>query len=784
MPSLIKGYEYDIFISYRQKDNKADKWVTHFVEALKDEIEATFKEDISIYFDENPHDGLLETHDVDQSLSEKIKVLILIPIISQTYCDPNCFAWQHEFIAFRDFAKEDELGLDIRLASGNVCKRILPIRIHEIDAVDQQLYEKETGGVMRPIDFIYHSPGVNRPLRPNEEHPDDNLYKTLFIDQINKVANGVKEIVYGLINPYTSVQSQMTNDTVNTFSREHKPITKKKLIYGFLALIIIFASILIFVFSDNLFVPKAITNPSEISIAIIPFRNNTGREDQRHLGLGFANSVRNELSQSKKFDFISALEATTTYWNRNISPQQMGKDLKVNYLLTGMYQTSEGKIQVNVELVDAASGEGVWNLVFNEPFENIFDIQLKIAKRTMIGFDIKSTTSTSKTTHNLEAYGHYLNGLELYEQSFSTAIYWKAYEHFSKAVEIDSNYLEAWLGMISAKSGIAWFSRANNKPNSLLTADEVLVMVNEFDRRFPNAWQTHLAHGYYFYLGIQDFNKGLSHFKEVLEFDPENIEAISYWGYSYNHNFPFEQAIRYLSKAIELKPNSGLLWHEMGHLFRTRGEYEFALKSYNNSSHLGFENDNIKRGLSFDLGIPYPPDSLAYPINYWSDTYLFKRDYQSMIYLYDTCGSNYAFWKIWAYYLLEQKDSTKKYADLLDTINNPTYKAYQQAMLNKKRAPENYRNAYTTFFENEDDLMILCRMKKNLIEIYSMLGRYEEATQLLMQMNNDHPEYGDYAYVRTNPGFDKIKAEYPPFVEALENLRPPPLIAIEEIIKL
>ena len=92
MPSVIKGYEYDIFISYRQKDNKADKWVTHFVEALKDEIEATFKEDISIYFDENPHDGLLETHDVDQSLSEKIKVLVLIPIISQTYCDPNCFA--------------------------------------------------------------------------------------------------------------------------------------------------------------------------------------------------------------------------------------------------------------------------------------------------------------------------------------------------------------------------------------------------------------------------------------------------------------------------------------------------------------------------------------------------------------------------------------------------------------------------------------------------------------------------------------------------------------------
>ena len=52
--SIIPGYEYDIFISYRQKDNKYDGWVTEFINHLKDELEATFKEDISIYFDENP----------------------------------------------------------------------------------------------------------------------------------------------------------------------------------------------------------------------------------------------------------------------------------------------------------------------------------------------------------------------------------------------------------------------------------------------------------------------------------------------------------------------------------------------------------------------------------------------------------------------------------------------------------------------------------------------------------------------------------------------------------
>lgn len=43
MPSIIEGYNYDIFISYRQKDNKYDGWVTEFVDNLKKELEATSK---------------------------------------------------------------------------------------------------------------------------------------------------------------------------------------------------------------------------------------------------------------------------------------------------------------------------------------------------------------------------------------------------------------------------------------------------------------------------------------------------------------------------------------------------------------------------------------------------------------------------------------------------------------------------------------------------------------------------------------------------------------------
>ena len=230
MPSILPGYEYDIFISYRQNDNKRDGWVTKFVEALRDELDATLKEQVTIYFDENPHDGLHEHHEVDDSLKEKLKCLILIPVVSQTFCDPKSFAWEHEFKVFVEQAGSDQFGLKTKLSGGNVANRVLPIRIHDLDSNDVALFESEIGGVMRPIDFIYKETGVNRPLRANEVNPSGNQNHTFYLNQVNKVANAVK----GIISSLQDVEEIPSLDEGSETKREPsfkppKPRTKRKL---------------------------------------------------------------------------------------------------------------------------------------------------------------------------------------------------------------------------------------------------------------------------------------------------------------------------------------------------------------------------------------------------------------------------------------------------------------------------------------------------------------------------------------------------------------------------
>ncbi|TSA31617.1 MAG: hypothetical protein D4R64_17785, partial [Porphyromonadaceae bacterium] len=283
MPSVLTGFKYDIFISYRQKDNKYDGWVTEFVDNLKKELEATFKEDVSIYFDVDPHNGLLETHNVDKSLKEKLKCLIFIPIISQTYCDSKSFAWQHEFVAFNNLAKEDRFGRDIRLAGGNVASRILPVKIHTLDQEDKSLLENELGGVLRAIEFIYKEVGVNRPLKPTDDKKD-NLNKTYYRDQINKVANAVKEIISGLkAEPAALTEdktqpreplSEVKKEVVR--SRAYKPKSRilKYVIGSFLVLALLVPGYLL--------IPKLFksSKPAEISIAVLPFANMSNDPEQ------------------------------------------------------------------------------------------------------------------------------------------------------------------------------------------------------------------------------------------------------------------------------------------------------------------------------------------------------------------------------------------------------------------------------------------------------------------------------------------------------------------------
>lgn len=196
--SILPAYDYDIHISYRYNDNKYDGWVSEFVEKINQELSATLKDKLTVYYDKDPEDKREAFQQEDGSAAQKVKSLIFIPIISQTYCDVNSQVWKNEFKIFQEEIKNDPTGSNIKTANGNTVSRIIPVKIHEIDTGDVKLLESELSGVLRSIDFIYREEGVNRPLRPIDDDKLATGLRPMYRNQINKVANAIKEIISGI----------------------------------------------------------------------------------------------------------------------------------------------------------------------------------------------------------------------------------------------------------------------------------------------------------------------------------------------------------------------------------------------------------------------------------------------------------------------------------------------------------------------------------------------------------------------------------------------------------
>ena len=327
MASLIPGYQYDLFISYRHNDNRSG-WVSEFVKSLQEELAATLKDPVSVYFDVNPHDGLLETHSVDKSLEGKLKCLIFIPILSQTYCDPKSFAWQHEFVAFNQMVQRDPFGRDIKLGNGNVASRILPIKIHDLDAEDKLTIENEIAGALRSIEFIYKEPGVNRPLI-STDGKSDNQNKTDYRNQVNKVANAVKEIISSLKSSTIPSPSAPTI-SVNTV----KPTSRSRVVYLVLGLMILFAlgyGVSQFTMSSGKDAP--IVNSS---IAVLPFANMSNDAEQEFFSDGVTEQIITNLAHINNLKVI-ARTSVMKFKKTTLTIAEIGKELNVTHVWTGRF---------------------------------------------------------------------------------------------------------------------------------------------------------------------------------------------------------------------------------------------------------------------------------------------------------------------------------------------------------------------------------------------------------------------------------------------------------------
>jgi len=590
MGSIISGFEYDIFISYRQKDNKGDKWVNKFVETLRTELEATFKENISIYFDENPHDGLLETHDVDASLKQKLNCLIFIPVISRTYCDPRAFAWEHELVAFVNSASSDQFGLKVTLPNGNVGNRVLPVRIHDLDPQDINLCESVLGGILRGVDFIYRSPGVNRPLRIDEDHPQDNQNNTYYRDQINKVANAVSDIIQGIkLEKFPDLKKQeMFAGDEGNFKSE----TVKKHNGSFLKRInnarAVVLLALIVLLTGGVYATYRLfyANNREKTIAILPLLNVNNDSTLNNDANSFIADIYDKLCRVRSINVISDI-ATESYRDKSIDLGSIWDDLKTDYLLDGKIQRDKRGIFLYVQLSEREKKRVIWTKPISwsndqfsintlETVKNILsfmsvrltkDEESKIAAESMLDPDANlSLISANKIIRDAWSYYNY-SGKVMDVASYSSAI-----ESYNKVIRDNPKYAEAYAKRSIARS---WGYYTNQ-----LDSSSIELCRKDFEKALSldkDLVEGDIAKGFYFYYCRDSLEQAYIHFKTASRKDPSNYQPLFYMALALRGMGKWEESQRLMRQVISFNPREALFLTNIGLSYAYLHSYDSAI---------------------------------------------------------------------------------------------------------------------------------------------------------------------------------------------------------------
>jgi len=591
MASLIPGFEYDIFISYRQKDNKGDRWVSEFVEALKIELESTFKEEISVYFDINPHDGLLETHDVNASLKDKLKCLIFIPVISKTYCDPKSFAWEYEFRAFVEQSSNDQFGLKVILPKGNVGNRVLPIRIHELDINDNKLCESVLGGMLRGVDFIYKSAGVNRPLRANEDRPQDNLNKTYYRDQINKVANAIDEIFRSLkserpITRKEEIPPGNTGTVIKTKNERKKRYSSLTLTRKSKTRFILFLSFLLCTVGSILIYNFFNRVDTQKSVAILPFRCPVNDPELISNSDILTEFALIKLHNVKSLTLRSRI-STTQYRDTKKTLHTIREELDVIYLVEGRFRREGDKIIIWVGLTDAKNDKQLWSGEFIWENNQISAIVSEITRNIANGCNAKLSPEELKQidsdpTKNSVAYLKYISANVISNDAwflFSTgniimdsAGFRKAVIDYDNAIKYDSAFAEAYARRAIARSWGYYTKQFDTTCIEKCRND--ISKALEIDKDLTDA---QIALGFYYFYCEIDYQKALVHFNRAAIKDPENYQPLFYMAMVYRKMGDWGKSQSLISKVIRQNPQVAIFLTNIGLSYTYLHKFDSAL---------------------------------------------------------------------------------------------------------------------------------------------------------------------------------------------------------------
>jgi TolB-like protein/class 3 adenylate cyclase len=186
-----------------------------------------------------------------------------------------------------------------------------------------------------------------------------------------------------------------------------------------------------------------------LSIVVLPFENIGGDPEQDYFADGVTESLTTDLSRISG-SFVIARNTAFSYKGRAIDIKQIGHQLNVRYVLEGAVQRGGNRFRVNVQLIDAETGNHIWADRFDKPVADLFDMQDEIVSRLANALDaelIAAEARQAERSVNPDAMDLVFQGRAWRNKGLIPDHMVRARGFFERAMALDPENIEAMVGL-------------------------------------------------------------------------------------------------------------------------------------------------------------------------------------------------------------------------------------------------------------------------------------------------------------------------------------------------
>ena len=300
--------------------------------------------------------------------------------------------------------------------------------------------------------------------------------------------------------------------------------------------------------------PSGPSEPAVRTVAVLPFRELAARPGNETWGIGMADAIISRLASLKNLA-VRPTSSVLKYANSPADPAQVARELEVNSVLDGTFQRLGGVIRVSVQLVDPRTRSARWAGRYDLRADDMLKFQDEVAQKVIEGLSVQVSEAEHQSisapmTASPEAYSLYLAARfyrnEYFMRSRLESIH-QGRRLIQEAIAKDPNFAEAYV-LLAIFYGMESANFVENSPENLAREEEAS--------------------------------------RRAIQLNPRLADAYSMLGAVYTESGKNIEAIRTLTQALTMAPNSDWTLDLLGYAYHYAGLIDLAEQAYLHSIQL------------------------------------------------------------------------------------------------------------------------------------------------------------------------------------------------------